>query len=711
MVWTFVVLLAGAPPELVPPSSHLGGITSLALAPDGKLAATTGRDGDLRLWDLANGANRPVRAQAAESTTVAFDPGGRLVACGGPNGTVRVWDPETGSLLRTLEPPRPEGRTGPPGDIGATHAVAVSADGQRVAAAVGGQVFVWDRGSGQVVATCGPHPQVRIQALAFSPDGKRLASGCGVGAGPSGLRMWDAATGRLVRQLGDERDYVDGLAFSPDGATLAASGPLGTVIVLWDTATWSERGRLEGHTRNQTVRSLAYSPDGARLASTAGGSRDELFLWDVATLKPVARLVEPGVAGPLAFLPGGLTVAVGSGSILLWQPADGGAVRRLDPPKLGSAALAFSPDGTALITAGDDGAVRAWDLRAAVVRVLARFPERVADLRLSPDGRVLACASGGGPGVVRLVEPATGQVLRTIAVQERGVGSVAFSGDGTRLLASGDLVARLFDTAAGAKLLELPGHPSTVMAVALSPDGRLAATASLRRDGMFYRGDVRLYETETGALLRTIDAHTDRAAALSFAPDGMLLASGGGDGQVKLWGPADGALRGELTGAHGSFLSLAFAPDGAWLAAASAGSPGQGPFGVHLWDLPGGKPRGVLPGPPAGSRAVAVSPDGKAIAAAGRDGVTRLWDAVTGDLRASLVAYEPGEWLVATADGRWHGSEPAAKAVTWRIGDSLYPCAGYAQLHDPDAVAKALRGEPLPASELAQRFLAGELRP
>jgi WD40 repeat protein len=527
--------------------------------------------------------------------------------------------------------------------LGSILTIAFSPDGKRLATGdTDSCIRLWNVATGEQIATCLGHEDW-VRGIAFSPDGQMLASG----SEDKTIRLWQVESGQSIAILEGHRSWVWSVNFSPDGKLLA-SGSDDREIRLWDVASHRCINTLTEH--QNLVRSVCFSPNGNLLAS---GSTDyTVRLWDVATgncLK-VLKQHTRGVRS-VVFSPNGELLSSGSTdkTICLWDVATGECLRTLQGHRGWVWSVAFSPDGKRLASGGEDHTVRLWQVDTGeCVNILRGHSGWVRSVQFSRDGQLLA--SGSEDQTVRLWDGRSGQRVKTIQGYARGIRSVAFSPDGRRLASgSEDRTVRIWDIASEQCLTTLTKHTGRVWSVAFSPDGRILASGSEDQT-------IRLWNVNTSECIKTLSGHFDGVHSVAFSPDGQILASGGCDQTVRLWDVVTGQCLATLSGHTDWVWSVAFSPDGRMLA--SGGSD----LTVRLWDVETQDCLDTLKGHNHWIRSVAFSPDGQRLASSSVGRMVRLWDIKTGENLSQLdgfkngirsVAFSPDSRLLASGSDDW----------------------------------------------------------
>ena len=479
-------------------------------------------------------------------------------------------------------------------------AVAFSPDGKLLATGdVNHEIQLWQVADGKPLLTFSMH-EGWIWSVAFSPDGRLLA-----GSANRAVHLWDLQTGRLVQSFGGYSDRVFSVAFSPSGHLLA-TGSEDHGVRVWDLRTGKLLHQLSGHT--DEVRSVAFAVDRQILTLASASYDGTVRLWDAASGACLQVLnADSGWLWSVAFSPDGQTLASGgaSGCLKLWQVKTGRCLRTL-PGHQQIRSLAFSPDGRTVASGSDDGKVRLWNYQTGeALKVLSGHTSWIAAIAFSVDQLL---ASGSEDRSVRLWQ---GNLCwRQLQGYSNGVWSVAFNKTGT-LLASGsqDRRVRLWSAQTGELLGSLAGHTGWLWSVAFSPTQPRLASSSEDRT-------IRIWDMQSQRQLHGLTGHQDAVLNVLYSPDGSLW-SGSLDGTLKHWS-ADGICLQTLSGHGGGIWSIALSLSGKLLV---SGSQDQT---IKLWDTASGRLLDTLSGEH-WIRAVAISPDCQTLLSGSAEGLLKIW--------------------------------------------------------------------------------------
>lgn len=579
------------------------------------------------------------------------------------------------------------------GHQGSVQALAFAPDGKMLASgSFDRTIKLWDYQSGRLLRTLiDPNGAVAatsgIQTLAFAPDGKTLFSRSGSNAPVatqgveknSQVSLWDVATGELRSVIALNQGDVRALAVAPNGQSFVTAGI--DDIRVWQTTTGARLASWKGHAA--PVEALAYAADGLLLAS---GSRDSTIkLWDTRTWKLVRTL--NGSRAPvltLAFAPDSKTLASGCADVVnLWDVAHGGTPRILQAP-FPTQTVTWSPDGASLASSHAPQAI-IWDAASGAVQ--HRLDGGGGCIAFNPQGSMLASSTWND---IALWDTRTG----THTANLRGtyqLNSIAWDPDGDTFVTAGnDASLKLWD-AHTAALLKVIKTAARVYSLSFAPNGGTLATAATN-------GNVYLWDTTNWQLRHTfIKPHRDFVSAVAFSPDGSTLATGGGDETVKLWNVPAFALRATLSGFVGAVTAVAFAPDGQQLATGSSNE-------TRVWDVAHSFCQWTRQNQgDSAICAVGFSVDGQRVLSAAADGTAQLLEATTGKVLNSFsgqaqpiatAAFAPDNSIVVAAGVNGLQSwNPKSSALVWATSAADYVGSPRALAFAPDSKSCATVGE------------------
>ncbi|MEO8611879.1 MAG: protein kinase [Chloroflexota bacterium] len=413
-------------------------VLSLAFNPKTGILASTGADDNVTFWDTSTGEQLNLLTTGHQNYVrqIVYSADGQYFATASQDHTVSVWDAVTGD-------PVGDPFTGHSTDVWTV--VFVPGTDTLVSGDSDGKIIAWNLSKPQTLATVLADNQDGLLTVAYSPDSKILATAGGdtakvSGAGDNAIRLWDTSTDTIKSVFEGHQRYITTLAFSPDGKQLASASADQT-IRLWNVDTGTVIQTLNLPQRTDWV-ALAYSPDGKSLAS--GSDSGEIYLWDIASGKVTGDPLKGHSSGiqSLAVSPDGTTLASGSddNTVILWDIAKRTTLH--DPLKGHSntvTSVAFSPDGKKVAGGSYDETIIVWDVTTgkAIGQPYVGQTDYVTSLAFSPDGTLLA--SGGWDKHLLLWDVSRGERIGPPFIGHTGrITSIAFSPNG-QTIATGSL--------------------------------------------------------------------------------------------------------------------------------------------------------------------------------------------------------------------------------------------------------------------------------
>ena len=624
-----------------------GHINDIKFVPDGTQFVVATSIG-IWLYDAHTGAEiARLNEKPSSIETIAFSPDGETLISGDDTGEVQVWDISTTKRRTTFRGPER-----------IRDAVSVvSTDGITLANKQRKDIRLWKFSPNTTEPTItdinSDSKSENYGVMALSPDATRLAVASSTGYTTHPIEIWDANTGALLFSFEKHTRLVEALAFSPDSKTLA-SGDTGNTIRLWNVETGTPHATFKISTGG--FYALTFSPNGKLLASGSKGGK--VRLWDATVKKQKGLSTFGGYTAmltlrghknrvsALAFSRDGKTLITAgrSGSIRVWDTATG-SERFTCSGHFGNAlGLVFSEtDATFTSVYG-----RTWNgvqLKDREVNTGNQISVRFLNMdrefaAISPDGKTIVAHEYWERKITKLWDVNARQAHSTLKEPSKKEqnsthkssfrAGFTFSPDST-IVASGrqDNVVQLWDTTvrqpSGLKKffgsvdgrhprLTIRGHPVHVRTLAFSPDVKILAGGS-------NAGAVYLWDVHTGTKLSTLKEHLNRVSALAFSPDGKILASGSANGEIILWDTANGTkISGNIIEPRAIVSQLLFSMDGKILVS------GNRRGAIQLWDVHTGRLLSTHTGHTALIPVLLFSPDGKTLASGGTDATILLWD-------------------------------------------------------------------------------------
>jgi len=671
---------------------HGGPVTYSTFSPDGRRIVTCSDDQTACIWDAATGKRLvdPLRHNAAVYFAVFSQDGKLLVTCA-DDGTAQVWNGSTGKPLgKALQCTSAWYRR--PMVTG----VDFQKDGRAILTRAGQAAQMWDPQTGEKMGDPFQHTGVVTQAT-FSPDGQLVLTA----SGDSTARIWHVTNHATARIILPHRTSVEGATFSPDGKRVATYENWGGVAYIWNAATGEPIALPLKSEKDRRLVQCVFSPDGSKLltvgfdnyvrlwngetgqriweepidvgVSMAAFSPDSRNLvaagfdltarvFDVATGKLAWPILRHGALVFTAFFDGSgdrvmtatengvaqlwhwskeqssafslehgsaingasidptaqrLVTAGATDGVKVWDLASGRIERSL-PQQRRVTQNFFSADGAAFVTLTDDGVANFWPMRDGAPATDLRLNEAVKQVALNRDQTRLLATSDQG---ATLWDPAQRRQIGTVLDPERSIRFGGFSPDGKFFVTgAADGTAQIRESAEGKTIGKMIQQKGRVDGAAFSPDGKRMITASV--DNSYSPLGASIWEVATGRLLAGPLMHRDGVLMVEFSPDGRLVATAGEDAIVRVWDAATGRPMAPPIVQATRVTAFAFSADSRMLATGTFGGV------ARVWSADSGKP--LTPPLTHADRVVLVHflPDEKGVLIVSSDGKARIWNLV-----------------------------------------------------------------------------------
>ena len=593
------------------PSGHTRSVTSVSFSPDGTKIVSGSWDKTICIWDSETHEQLGVlRGHTGGVNSVAFSSDGKKIISGSNDKTIGIWDVETCEQIGILK-----------GHTGSVNSVSFSSDDKKIVSGSEDRTIrVWDAEKYEQIGAAFVGYRKGVKSVSFSSDDKKIVSG----SSDETIRIWDVKT---HTQIGDpitgHTHGVNCIILSQNDQTIVSGGVDG-YIRMWDVKSHKQIGIFIGHLSG--VEAVALSNDGKMMVSC---NCEGLYIWDVKTKQQIGR--------PLLGYHDNINI---------------NNIRT----------VAFSRDGTRIVSGGDDSTIRVWDVKAQVQidEPIGGNVNSMNSVAFSPDGTKIA--GGGGEQTIRIWDVKEHKQIGKLLIGHSGaINSVSFSRDEKVVSSSDDNTICIWNAKTHEQTGQLIGHQFCVQSAFFSPDGKQVVSSG-------WDQTIRIWDIKSETqVCPPLDSMVVSRCSAALYPNGKKVASVSVDNTIYLLDIKTHKCDGEVfRGVIGDIESVAFSSDGKKLAAGSSlatihiwnvktqtqiGKPlighswginsvvffqndekivsGSNDKTVRIWDAETHKPIGILTGHTGAVNSVSCSPDGQKIASASSDGTVRIWDLQT----------------------------------------------------------------------------------
>jgi WD40 repeat protein len=661
---------------------------------NGKKIATASIDSTAKIWDAETGKILlDLKDQKNEVHSISLSPDGKKAVTGSADSTAKVWDAQTGKMLFDLKK-----------DKGSEDYTIFSPDGKEIlTVSDNGFARIFDAETGKLLhelernkkgesdKSLYPSRNIAI-SVSFSPDGKKIL----VGFLFNSVKIWDVSSGKLLRDIQGENDYMNSASFSADGKKYALALAYGHAQI-WDLEKGSMLIDLRGGAN--FIHGFFYTSDNKRIVVVNQFGSAKIF--DAGTGAQIAnisgdKILHEGVTIGMSPDEKKMVAVANDNTPKVYDAITGAALFELRGHSQPVWNAFFSHNGKKIYTASHDSTCKIWD--AVTGKLLFNFKTNNSfpEIRLSPDDKIAATYSDS---LATVWNVENGQPVTEIN-SRGGILNLYFSPDGKKIhTESYEVTDKIWDAASGKLLLEFKEPDSRYQTLTFSPDGKKIIVINENQTTRI--ATAKMLNAETGELIAGLKPQgSSFRYSVVFSADSKQFFIPMNEGCVTIWNAETGAFIKELKGLEGPLYLWAqqsFSPDKKKLVMGSRGGI------VNVWDIETGNVTLVIKDSASIFNSAFFSPDGKKIVTnSGDEKKAKVYDAETGEFLYAFVSVNKDDYLVLDKYNHYDGTDGGRKSIYFTCGTEVIELDQLKdQLWVPNLVERVLNRETINAAKLS----------
>ncbi len=660
-------------PDIVVSTGHTNMVSSISISEDAKYIATGSIDKTIKIIETASGKElRTIAGNNQRVSLVKFDRNTEIIAAHIEGESLKTFDLRTGKTLVEL----PSSTYDFDFCLDNKYIVYIDNDNQLVVANyLTGESKLETNQIGILHLKTSGKEQNKVVVYDYKSNLKEIDLTTGVVTKEVQLfPEFKYATCRLA--IDKEEKYI---ALAVDGAVNGKDGQ----VHVYDLKSFKKLGVLKGH--ESRIFDMIFSKTTGNLITTShdGSTR----IWNLEKMKLVNEFKEMYSSSfaleshPFEpyFLQGFMS------KVEYKSESEGKVVKTFKSLGNRILNLAYDQIGNYLVSSGTNVSLKIWDLEQ---NKITRSIQGFWPIAFSPNGRDLV--SMDNAIALAVWDPSTGEKMHSLPTDNELIQNISFNADGNLLAGAGFMgIVKIWDMKTHQLTKRLVGHQGGVYGTSFSQDGKLLASCGMDNT-------IRIWNVASGKELRKLEGHEIITSDVKFSPDGKYLASASWDKTVKIWNPNTGELIHTLKGHTNMITTIDFSSDGRFLASgAGNNSVAEADNSVIIWDVEKGTIHCRYEGHRGMIQKVIFDRISSYVFSTGDDGTIKVWDYQKCEEIATMASVGDEDFVIATPDNYYMSSKDALDAVSFRVGNKLYPFEQFdLKYNRPDIISSRLGKTP-----------------